>query len=163
MSKPTRPFGHRTAKPPGGEPGPVRHGEDSLLPPPVEEYARARKRTLTLSLVTAGALAAAGLWFAEGRAKTCVDDPATPTVDESLPENCRPRQSHWRSSSRWFWTSRSGSTWTSAKRWSLFSSSSSSSNSSAMSHSSPSTSHAVSTTSRGGFGSLGSFHSSGGS
>lgn len=178
MTKPSRPFGSRgggsPATPRPREPAPrppvsrpiERGGDDTLAPgATASEVSRTRKRSLTVTLVTMGALAAGGLALSERRQPTCVDDPTTPMIDESRPENCRPQNRatttrnslgplwwHWRSSSggatsRWF--SGGGSAIPTAAH-----STSSGPSSSPVSHS---------TTPRGGFGSIGSFHFSGGS
>lgn len=190
MSKPSRPFGTRGGgagqKPPKTHtPAAMREtmpgaagaiaagdGDDELAPrATVTEAMRTRKRSLGVTLVTMGALAAGGLALAERRQPVCVDDPATPTIDESLPENCRlqNRTSSVRHSYGvwgWHWRSSSGGP---SRSW--FSGGSSSSPSALHTTSSGSwgasgasggaASH--STTSRGGFGSSGSFHFSGGS
>lgn len=119
--------------------------------------AAARKRTLGLSLATAGALTAAGLWFAESVESPCLDDPTT-TVDEKTTGDCAAPASAtatgrhgggfgywvWRSNpfGRGVWSGRSVSTASA----SAFQGTAS-----------------RSTASRGGFGSIGSFHLFGGS
>jgi len=158
-----RPFGRRGTVPdPGAAPEPRAVGPkpravgpkspSSLLPDGAAMVARARKRTLGLSLATAGALTAAGLWFAESRERTCVDDPATPTVDESKIGDCadRPHRSgNHAALGHWFW--RGGSS----------GSSGSSFRASPTAQVAPSP--VKSTATRGGFGSIGSFHLFGGS
>ena len=140
-----------------------------------------RKRTIGISLVAAGALAAAATYQLErASGETCVPDPAHPAAlappagtalapaavttggaigDATSP--CPPgtKRQHVSGGSH-----RSSSGW----RWSSWSSSSSSSGSHADGGSSASGLTSVghtssSATARGGFGSLGSFHASGGS
>lgn len=149
-----RPFGRRGTAPERRAPVKTRAAqspEASVLPDGAEMVARARKRTIGLSLATAGALTAAGLWFAESSDRVCVDDPATTTVDESKVGDCATSTRHHGGSlwgGRWFW--RGGSSWGGSTM-----------------RSSPSASiapvAAKSTASRGGFGSIGSFHLFGGS
>ena len=156
----THPFGRRGAPPKVGRPRGT--GKGTLADIDAEAVARTRKRTLGISLVAAGALAAAGVWFAESGERKCVDDPATPQVDESKVGPCA-TSSNTRHTS-------SGYHGTSLFRWvgGWGSSSSSSSSYSSLRGSSDGgggvhTSGGESSVSRGGFGSFGSFHSSGGS
>jgi len=125
----------------------------SLLPDGADMVARTRKRTLGLSLATAGALTAAGLWFAESGERTCVDDPTTPTVDESKIGGCGTTRRHSTGGAwlgHWFWRG-GGSSW-------------GGSSFRAAPAAGPISSGPVkSTASRGGFGSTGSFHLFGGS
>lgn len=154
------PFGRRGLPPKTGKTAKLRMAKpaaapDSLLPDGAAMVARTRKRTIGLSLATAGALTAAGLWFAESGARTCVDDPATPTVDEATTGDCAPgaRGSSGHSSGgHWYW--RGG--WSGWSGWS--GSSSRASGSTLVSSTTP-----KSSASRGGFGSIGSFHMFGGS
>lgn len=156
-----RPFGRRGTVP---DPGASDKGAStkpravgpkppsSLLPDGADMVARTRKRTLGLSLAAAGALTATGLWFAESGERTCVDDPTTPTVDESKIGDCADRthrSGNHGGIGRWFWTG-----WSSRSSGSSF-------------RASPTTQVAPgpvkSAASRGGFGSTGSFHLFGGS
>lgn len=122
-----------------------RPGDD--LPIGAATVAATRKRIAGWSLATAGALTAAGLWFAETAASPCIDDPATPLVDESKVGECADRAgaSGHRSGGHWgHWVWRSGGRSTSSAV-------------GVVSSSAPS-----STAKRGGFGSSGFFHGFGG-
>lgn len=157
-----RPFGRRGTTADLGAPDPGASAKSravgpaspsSLLPDRADMVARARKRTLGLSLATAGALTAAGLWFAESGERACVDDPATPAVDESKIGDCATTRRHSTGGAwlgHWFWRG-GGSSW------------SGSSFSAAPAAEPVATGPVKSTATRGGFGSTGSFHLFGGS
>ncbi len=111
--------------------------------------ATARKRIAGWSLATAGALPAASLWFVETSAEPCLDDPATPLVDESKAGDCADRAaaSRGHTSGRWvhwFWRSGSGT------------------RSSSFYGGTATGAKSTSSASRGGFGSSGFFHGFGG-
>lgn len=110
--------------------------------------AATRKRIAGWSLATAGALTAAGLWFAETAAEPCRDDPATPLVDEAKVGDCADRAASRGHAgghvSHWFW--RSGP----------------SNRSSSFVGGTSTGAKSTSSASRGGFGSSGFFHGFGG-
>ena len=155
----THPFGRRGAPPKVGRQRGT--GRGTLADIDAEAVSRTRKRTLGISLVTAGALAAAGVWFAESGERKCVDDPATPQVDESKIGPCATSSNTHRTSSGYHGTSlfRWVGGWGSSSSSSSYSSLRGSSDGGGGVH----TGGGQSSVTRGGFGSFGSFHSSGGS